>query len=107
VGFDDALGQRVIITQSGMIKGLRELSICRPGPFCKGPGIYKQVVTFARHTEYLPRLESVAFRTCTKCKAASIYLFSAMPGPSLLIKTHAKLQKVLQCFANVDITPYI
>ena len=39
VGFDDALGQRVGITRSGMIEGLRELLICRPGPFCKGPGI--------------------------------------------------------------------
>jgi hypothetical protein len=45
-------------------------------------------------------------KTCTKCKAASIYLFSTMPGPSLLITTHAKLQKVLQCFTDVDITAY-
>jgi hypothetical protein len=29
-----------------------------------------------------------------------------MPGPSLSITTHAKLQKVLQCFINVDITAY-
>jgi len=48
----------------------------------------------------------MAFRACTKCKAASIYLFSAMSGPSLSIKTHVKLQKVLQCFTDVDITPY-
>src|ERR1700720_1526871 len=45
-------------------------------------------------------------KTCTKCKAASIYLFSTMPGPSLSIMTHAKLQKVLQCFTDVDMTAY-
>jgi len=45
-------------------------------------------------------------KTCTKCKAASIYLFSTMPGPSLSITTHAKLQKVLRCFTDVDITAY-
>src|ERR1700676_3735752 len=45
-------------------------------------------------------------KTYTKCKAALIYLFSTMPGPSLSIMTHAKLQKVLQCFTNVDIIAY-
>ena len=45
-------------------------------------------------------------KTCTKCKAASIYLFTTMPGPSLSITTHAKLQKILQCFTDVDITAY-
>ena len=29
-----------------------------------------------------------------------------MPGPSLSIMTHAKLQKILQCFTDVDITAY-
>jgi hypothetical protein len=29
-----------------------------------------------------------------------------MPGPSLSIKTHGKLQKVFQCFTDVDITAY-
>ena len=29
-----------------------------------------------------------------------------MPGPSLSITTHAKLQKILQCFTDVDITAY-
>jgi hypothetical protein len=29
-----------------------------------------------------------------------------MPGPLLSIMTHVKLQKVLQCFINVDITAY-
>ena len=51
------------------------------------------------------------FRKCgipyvKTCKAASIYLFSTMPGLSLSIMTHAKLQKVLQCFTDVDITAY-
>ena len=45
-------------------------------------------------------------KTCTKCKAASIYLLSTMLGPSLSITTHAKLRKVLQCFIDVDITAY-
>jgi hypothetical protein len=29
-----------------------------------------------------------------------------LPGPSLLITTHAKIEKVLQCFIDVDITAY-
>ena len=29
-----------------------------------------------------------------------------MPGPSLSITTHAKLQNVLQCFTDVDMTAY-
>jgi len=52
VGFDDTLGQRVGITRSGTIEGLRELLICRPGPFCKGPGIYSRntPTLFLRYT---------------------------------------------------------
>ena len=35
-----------------------------------------------------------------------LYLFSTMTGPSLSIKTPAKLQKVLQHFTDVDMTAY-
>ena len=67
--------------------------------------IYKQHATFTGRTEYLPHLESVAVHMWGHKTQG--YLDGTMPGPSLSIKTHAKLQKVLQCFTNVDITAYM
>ena len=86
------------------------LQPCPQSPWWLALNKYKQVATSARCTKYLLHLESVAFHMWRHAQNARLPQFTSlalhMPGPSLSIMTHVKLQKVLQCFTDVDITAY-